>query len=177
MGNDPTSPPPTSMPPLFLRSAIVACAVATAGCAGSGMVAEHPVDQPPPPLKPGVYRVENVAVRPVAVHEVEPPDPPELGSILSGNALVVFTVRPDGKVTDASVLQADDVLFGEAAVKAILKWRFRPAEVNGAPVACRMTMPFTFTAPYGYYIDNSSGPPSTPDSPPSGAHETKMGGE
>jgi TonB family protein len=59
-------------------------------------------------------------------------------------------VRTDGKVTDAAVVQADDVLFGEAAIHALSKWRFTPAQLKGVPVDCRMTLPFVFDSPYGY---------------------------
>jgi len=124
-------------------------AAALSGCAFPGYVTEHPVDNQEPALKPGVYGIASVEVRPRAIREIEPDYPPELGSILTGKAVVLFTVRTDGKVVDASVVQADDILFGEAAVHAVLKWRFRPAEVHGAAVPCRITLPFVFTSPYG----------------------------
>ena len=125
-------------------------AATVTGCTDSGFVSEHPVKNELPALKPGVYSLQAVEIKPVATKEVEPNYPPELGSILSGQATVVFTVRADGKVADASVVQADDVLFGEAAVAAVNKWRFNPAQLNGAPVACRLSLPFAFTSPYGY---------------------------
>lgn len=146
---------------------LLACAAA-AGCSTTEYVQEHPVTQAAPALKPGVYPLRAVDVRPIPTHEVEPDYPPELGSILTGKATVVFTVLADGKVTDASVLQADDVLFGEAAVAAVSKWRFRPATIKSAPVACRVTLPFIFTSPYGYYLQGQ-GPDSSPDEPPSGS--------
>jgi len=123
-----------------------------------------------PPLKAGVYAVEAVDVRPVATHEVEPDCPAELWSILTGKAVVAFTVRVDGKVADPSVVAADDILYGEAAVSAIRKWRFRPAQVKGAPVACRMTLPFFFSSPYGTYSHDDSGPVPPGDTPPEGSH-------
>lgn len=133
-------------PPLLL----VFGALAAGGCASQEYVQEHPVSQAIPALKHGVYAAKSVDVKPVPTHEVEPDYPPELGSILTGKATVVFTVRPDGKVTDASVVAADDVLFGESALHAVGKWRFQPALLAGAPVACRLVMPFVFTSPYGY---------------------------
>jgi TonB family protein len=145
-----------------------------AACSSPEMVTEHPVSQPPPPLKPGVVAVANVQVRPVPIHEVEPADPPELGSILSGQAVVIFTVETNGKVDDASVVQADDVLFGEAALHAIVKWRFRPAQVKSTPVACRMTLPFEFNSPYGYYIDDSTDPGSFPGPRPDSGDSKSM---
>jgi TonB family protein len=119
------------------------------GCASPGTPVESPVNNPTPALKPGVYTVKTVDTAPVSIHEVYPDFPRELGSIPEGKALVVFTVRADGKVAEASVVQADDVLFGEEAVRAVLKWRFQPAQLAGKPVDCRMTLPFIFDSPYG----------------------------
>ena len=141
--------------PLLLVSA------AWAGCASNDRVIESPVVNSIPPLKPGVYSIKAVDVAPVATKQVEPDFPPELGSILSGQATVMFTAGADGKVADASVVKADDILFGEAAVTAILKWRFRPAELKGVPVNCRMTMPFFFSSPWGsYQIESGASLPS-----------------
>jgi len=139
---------------------------AITGCESPGHVTEHPVNNQVPALKPGVYSIKAVDVPPVATREVEPDYPPELGSILTGKAVVVFTVRADGKVADASVVDADDVLFGEAAVDAILKWRYRPAQLHGAPVDCRMTLPFVFTSPYGYIEEEESSPGPSGAPPP-----------
>ena len=152
-------------------SALLVSAALT-GCTGLGQATEHPVNNLAPELKPGVYRVEAVDVRPVAIKDIEPDYPPELGSILSGKAIVVFTVRADGKVKDASVLQADDVLFGEAAVAAIVKWQFHPAQLHGAPVDCRMTLPFIFTSPYGYVYGEEGAPFTPPDAPGGSQHMT-----
>lgn len=127
-----------------------------------------------PALKAGVYSIKAVDVRPVATRGIEPDYPPELESILTGKAVVVFTVRADGKVADASVVEVDDVLFGEAAVAAVRKWRFRPAEVKGAPSDCRMTLPFVFTSPYGYYPRDESMPDPSNGAPPDGSHQTTI---
>lgn len=143
-----------------------------AGCAGTDYVTERPVENPVPPMKAGVYAVEAVDVRPVATREVEPDFPPDLGSVLAGKAVVVFTVRADGRVADASVVEADDVLFGEAAQAAIVKWRFRPAEVKGAPVDCRMTLPFAFASPYGLPPQDDAAVVPPNGSPPGSTHQT-----
>jgi TonB family protein len=147
-------------------------AAAAAGCSSPEYVSETPVMNQVPPLKAGVYGVESVDVRPVATREVEPDCPPELWSILTGKAVVAFTVRVDGRVVDASVVAADDVLYGEAAVSAIRKWRFRPAQVKGAAVDCRMTMPFFFSSPYGTYSRDESGPVPPGGTPPEGSKKT-----
>jgi len=123
--------------------------LALAGCSGLNP-SEHPVSQMVPALKLGVYPLEAVDVRPVATKEVQPDFPPELYGYMEGKATVGFTVGVDGKTTDAMVIEADDGLFGSAALDAIAKWRFRPAEVKSKPVPCRMSVPFYFDSPYGY---------------------------
>jgi TonB family protein len=147
---------------------------AITGCTSPGYVTEHPVNNRIPSLKAGVYSLKSVDVRPVATRETEPDYPYELGSILGGKAVVVFTVRANGKVADASVVEADDVLFGEAAVEAVGKWRFRPAEVKGSPVDCRMTLPFIFTSPYGYEPARDSMPDSSQGTPPDYTRKTTI---
>jgi TonB family protein len=147
---------------------------AFAGCAGPEFITEHPVENDIPPLKTGVYALNAVDVRPVATREFEPDYPYGMASILTGKAVVVFTVHADGKVGDTSVVEADDVQFGEAAVSAILKWRFHPAQVKGAPVDCRMTMPFVFVSPYGNYSRDESIPDPSNSPPQEGPHQATM---
>jgi TonB family protein len=52
-----------------------------------------------------------------------------------GLAVVQFTVREDGRVVDPEVLfsiPATD--FGDAALRAVRRWRYEPATVDGEPV-------------------------------------------
>lgn len=147
-------------------------AAAMAGCVGNDFVSEHPVENPVPALKAGVYSIKAVDVRPVVTREIEPDYPFDLESILTGKAVVVFTVRADGKVADTTVVEADDVLFGEAAVRAVRKWRFRPALVKGVPVDCRMSLPFVFVSPYATYAPGDSEPGPSERAPPGGSPGT-----
>ena len=140
-------------------SGLLACAAA-AGCTGLNP-SEHPVSQLVPPLKLGVYTVATVDVKPVITQEVQPEYPVQLYGYLEGKATVVFTVGVDGKTSDAMVVEADDGLFGDAALSALAKWRFRPAQLKSQPVPCRMTLPFYFDSPYGYdHSGLSAGAPS-----------------
>ena len=166
---------------IFLRTEfkrwgwILGACAAVAGCTTTDFVTERPVSNAVPLLKDGVYAVNAVDVRPKATRQVEPDYPYDLESILTGKAVVVFTVRPDGKVEDAGVVQADDILFGEAALSAIRKWRFTPAQVKGAPVPCRMTMPFVFVSPYINYVPDDAAPAPSDWPPKAGPHEATLG--
>jgi len=147
---------------------------AMAGCENPEFISEHPVENQIPPPKAGVYSIKAVDVRPVAIREIEPDYPPDLEPILTGKAVVVFTVRADGKVANASVIEADDVLFGEAAIAAVLKWRFHPAVVKGAPVDCRMTLTFVFSSPAGYYPQDEAMPDPSNGAPPGASHQKNI---
>jgi hypothetical protein len=72
------------------------------------------------------------------------------------------------------VVEADDVLFGEAAVSAVRKWRFRPALVKGSPVDCRMTLPFVFSSPFGSFPHDGSAPDSPNGAPPADSRQTTI---
>lgn len=144
---------------------LLAC-MAAAGCSGLGP-SEYPVSRMVPALKQGVYTLDTVDVRPVITRQVQPDFPSALDGYLTGKATVVFTVGVDGKATDAMVVEADDGRFGAAALQAIAKWRFKPAQVKSKPVPCRMSVPFFFDSPYGADTDVlSAGPP--PDKAPPG---------
>ena len=138
---------------------------ALAGCEMFTTESEHPIDNPIPALKPGVHTIKTVDIPPAPTSEMEPDFPLELSYVVSGMAFVAFTVRSDGSVADASIVRTDDTLFGKSAVAAILKWRFRPAQVKGVPVDCRMTMPFYFSNAYSSGADEPE-PASLPRSPP-----------
>jgi protein TonB len=58
---------------------------------------------------------------------------------------VEFTILPDGSVEDPIVLQSDPPrLFDRNAVRAILRWQFKPRIVDGQPVARRAVQRIDF---------------------------------
>tara|TARA_R110002073_G_scaffold260303_2_gene423221 strand:- start:115 stop:759 length:645 start_codon:yes stop_codon:yes gene_type:complete len=64
---------------------------------------------------------------------------------IQGSVTMAVTIRPDGTVSDVSVLESDPPrLFDQAAVDAMRRWKFRPKVVDGNPVAqrARQTMEF-----------------------------------
>ncbi len=65
---------------------------------------------------------------------------------IDGSATLTFAVDARGKVSDATVARASRPEFGEAALAVIGEWRFVPKVVGGHPVACRVDMPFEFSA-------------------------------
>lgn len=64
------------------------------------------------------------------VNPVYPPDAARAGT--TGYVELEYSVGPDGKVTDVSVLDAKPGrVFVAAAVKAVKQWEFAPGESRG----------------------------------------------
>lgn len=64
------------------------------------------------------------------VDPVYPPDAARSGT--TGYVEVEYSVGPDGKVTDVSVVDAKPGrVFVAAAVKAVKQWEFAPGETHG----------------------------------------------
>ena len=64
---------------------------------------------------------------------------------IEGWVEVEFTVLPDGSVADARVVDAEPRrVFDRSALRAILRWKFKPRIVNGEPVARRATQRIDF---------------------------------
>ena len=65
---------------------------------------------------------------------------------IEGYVTMVVTIRPDGTVSNASVMEAEPPrLFDEAALAAMRRWKFRPKIVDGTPVAQRARQTIEFT--------------------------------
>jgi protein TonB len=64
---------------------------------------------------------------------------------IEGWVKVEFTVLEDGSVADPVVLDAKPGrIFNRAAIKAILRWKFRPKLVDGKPVKRRASQTISF---------------------------------
>jgi len=65
---------------------------------------------------------------------------------VEGWVKVEFTITPLGTVTDATVVDADPArIFNREAIRAILKWKFKPRVVDGTAVARRATQIIDFS--------------------------------
>ena len=63
---------------------------------------------------------------------------------VSGVVMVKCTIDVKGNVTETEVVKSSDAAFDEPAVAALKKWRFKPAQQDGAPVAIKVTIPIKF---------------------------------
>jgi len=65
---------------------------------------------------------------------------------IEGWVKVEFTITPLGTVTDATVVDADPArIFNREAIRAILKWKFKPRVIDGTAVARRATQIIDFS--------------------------------
>lgn len=87
----------------------------------------------------------------VPVKMVEPTYPRDaLIYCRRGWVFLEFMVTPEGKVDDVEIFAQDSSkLFGQAALRAIKRWQFEPAMLNGRPVARGATLPIEFSRPGG----------------------------
>jgi periplasmic protein TonB len=110
-------------------------------------------DPPPgPDYVPGELDVEERPVldRSGLGRALERHYPPVLrDSRVSGRVVIELIVNEDGRVRDGSarVLEASHPAFGEAALRAVDRFRFRPAKMAGVAVPVRVTIPIQWTVP------------------------------
>jgi protein TonB len=63
---------------------------------------------------------------------------------MQGTVVLEAIIGTDGEVRSARVLRSAGALLDQAAEKAILGWRYRPARVAGRPVAVYLTVTARF---------------------------------
>jgi protein TonB len=82
---------------------------------------------------------------PVAILTTQPKYPsPAIHVRMQGVVILEAIIGTDGEVRGARVLRSAGALLDEAAEKAILEWRYRPARVAGKPVAVYLTVTVKF---------------------------------
>ena len=87
-----------------------------------------------------------VDVNPVPV-KTPPPDYPLNLKREGTSGLVAVSVVIDetGVVTTAIVAKSSNPAFDDAAVAAVKKWKFKPAQKDGVPVKMKVTIPIRFS--------------------------------
>jgi protein TonB len=73
--------------------------------------------------------------RPILLVKVEPSYPQVARRAgMGGRVTLRAVIAEDGSVESVEVLASTNLLFNDAAVEAVRKWRYRPALMNGRPV-------------------------------------------
>ena len=93
----------------------------------------------------GILRADGKTEPPVPVRTV-PPDIPAEFSRGGGTGLVTvnFLVDEQGGVHYAKEATTTEKSLDEPALKAVRKWKFKPAKKDGTPVAIRVSIPIKF---------------------------------
>jgi len=82
---------------------------------------------------------------PVPVRTVAPDYPVELRRDgVSGIVTVKCTINEQGDVVDPQVEKSTNGAFDQPALAALKKWKFKPAKLDGAPVAIKVSIPIKF---------------------------------
>jgi periplasmic protein TonB len=66
-----------------------------------------------------------------------------------GRVMIEVVVDTDGRVREgtARVIETTHPAFGDAALRAVQRFRFRPAKIGGVAVPVRVTIPINWTVP------------------------------
>lgn len=119
--------------------------------------------QPPPPPKAGltmtvpktssytsasmqtVFDLKNLDQQPVLRHKVDPVYPFEMKRQgIGADVIVEFICNANGEVSEPRIVKSTNHAFDNAAIDAILKWKFRAGKKGGRAVPARMQQPFSF---------------------------------
>ncbi len=83
-------------------------------------------------------------IAPTRIKDVPPVYPTIAQSVrVQGDVIIEATIGPDGKVENARVLRSVPLL-DQAAVAAVLAWKYTPTLLNGQPVPIIMTVTVRF---------------------------------
>lgn len=93
-----------------------------------------------------VFQLGDLDATPRAKVQVSPEYPFALRAAgIEGNVTVEFDVDASGRVVTARALTSTHREFEDAAIRAVLKWRFEPGRRHGKAVPFRMVVPIGFT--------------------------------
>ena len=115
------------------------------GCKSSGELANKTLGQQV--VQDPDYVPENLAVeqQPVPVYKVNPEYPEDARrDKVEGTVWVKAVVRKDGTVKKVVILKSDNEVLNDPAIQAMLQWKFKPAVMDGQPVAVWVAIPFKF---------------------------------
>ena len=81
----------------------------------------------------------------IALVQVPPRYPRRAARLqIEGSVTVEFTVTPDGRVTEPMIVESDPPIFDQAALQAIVRWKFEPSGENGQAIEARARQRIAF---------------------------------
>ncbi|HZL17226.1 MAG TPA: TonB family protein [Polyangia bacterium] len=151
----------------FRSVAGVLCAWGLAAVWPSTVVAEPAPPESASPVAPAL------AVPPIPIDQVHPAYPAEaLAGGARGDVAITAIVSPTGEVSGVELARGLAPALDRAAMDAATRWRFRPANRGGVPIASRVHLLFHFEPPVPGAASGPVGVPPPAATPPS----TRQGG-
>jgi protein TonB len=93
-----------------------------------------------------IFNLADLDEPPRPVARISPVYPFEMRrSGIKGEVLVEFIVDTQGNVRDAFAVRSSNPGFEQAAIDAVIKWRFKPGRKGGAPQNTRVRQPLSFS--------------------------------
>jgi periplasmic protein TonB len=89
------------------------------------------------------FSAKEVEVMPIPVNQSQPNIPSSLKGV-AGKVFVGFIVDESGKVVSPRVLKTENESLNEIAMDCVAKWKFKPAQKDGANVSMRVVVPIRF---------------------------------
>jgi protein TonB len=91
-------------------------------------------------------RADGALTPPVPVRTVAPDYPNEMRRDgVTGLVMVTCLIDEQGNVAETTVAKASNEAFANPAITAVKKWKFKPAQRDGAIVPIKVTIPIKFT--------------------------------
>jgi protein TonB len=88
-----------------------------------------------------IYRVDGKVKPPKPKFTPDPVYPKEaLAKKLTGTTVLWATIGPDGSVSDVKIKRPFEPGLDQATLDAVKKWKFKPATLNGKPVAVQINI-------------------------------------
>ena len=146
------APPPQAPPPIHIGVNLESTVQGGAFAApvGNSMYGEAPVQAPTPaavkPYWAAKYMAPTrVSELPVLLDEVKAPYPPGARKEgIEGQVILLMTIDDQGKVAEVKTISGPGHGLNEAAFKAALQFRFKPAKLHGVAVATSIRYVYSF---------------------------------
>lgn len=100
-----------------------------------------PASPAPSPAEPRIYGAEQPGIiSPVAIRQVVPPLPSNLGTIGFPKGLYDLTIDEQGRVVGVIVRRSIHRNYDNAFIEAAARWQYQPAVLDGRPVRYRKSI-------------------------------------
>ena len=97
----------------------------------------------------GSVGMSDQIVAPFPINKEIPQLPEEIVAKNHARLVVVYAeISNDGKVENTRIIQSPNPLLNQPVLAALAKWTFRPAEMNGAPVAVKALFGVPLSLPH-----------------------------